>query len=330
VRSAPQLLHAALGAPAQDDCVAVPAGTMCWVCGGDGCARALPRATAIGETYTDQNKARSWDSQWVCEACVYLRRRNNKPPGLTGNWRNYSVLYDPAGFVCASKGEKPVIRAWLRRAHAAPWFAAVADSGQKHVVLWAPLNLDPRPGRGRVLFEEQLVELGDWSMLDAMTTLLTAGVTKDEFARGEYTARSWAAQRRALEAFLARWGTLHGGGWWALCLYLAQRDEAATAVRVEAEKTERAAKKAAQKTRANRGAESRESKGAGGAAGGRRTRPAAGVPADPAGERAQALGPDPGPAQDRGQDQRGHRGPVEPAAAAPGPVVPEPRQRTLF
>ena len=36
------------------------------------------------------------------------------------------------GYVNASKGEKPALRAFLSRHHEAAWFAAIAASGQKH------------------------------------------------------------------------------------------------------------------------------------------------------------------------------------------------------
>lgn len=337
MRSAPQLLHVAAGAPQEDDCALVPERFHCWVCGGDGCDRGMPRDVCIGESYTDQNKAKAWDSQWACEACMYFRRRSNKPPGLSGNWRNYSALYEGGTYVCLSKGEKPAIREWLRREHKAPWFAALAESGQKHVILWAPLNLDTRPGKGRVLFEEQLLELGDWALLDEITELLTAGVTKEEFESGSYSVRSWQTLRPRLEAFMERWQTLHGGAWWSLCVYLAQRDEAAVAARLEVEKAEREAKKKAAaaaaaeaKRKGKKNAERTVEEATGRPAGGRRARAPKGVPEDAASERPEALGPVAKPAADRSEDERGPTGNVVPDSPPAVPAKPERKQLTLF
>lgn len=161
-----------------------------------------------------------------------------------GNFRNYSHLWEqgwasPAfaadetgelrgppgiGYVNASKGEKPLVRAFLEREHAAPWFAAIADSGQKHVLPFARMNGQGRSGV--VLFDEWLVSVPeDTSLIGEMVTMLTSGVTKDELASRDYYARSWQESRVQIEQFEARHGGGRGGGWFTLALWLAQRDE---------------------------------------------------------------------------------------------------------
>jgi hypothetical protein len=71
-----------------------------------------------------------------------------KPP--THNWRLYTVLVQGSEVWLGNKANKPAILAWLRAPKQAPWFAAIADSGQKHAVPYAPLNLS---AVGRVQFE---------------------------------------------------------------------------------------------------------------------------------------------------------------------------------
>ncbi len=155
-----------------------------------------------------------------------------------GNFRNYCHLWEagwkspafgvngPAelGYVNASKGEKPLIREFLRREHAMNWFAALADSGQKHVLPFAPMNARGRAGM--VLFDEQLIRLpGELTLLDEVTELLTDGITKDEIESGTYYVRTMRERRDAAQAFEAKRGRERGSGWFTLALWLAQRDE---------------------------------------------------------------------------------------------------------
>lgn len=89
------------------------------------------------------------------------------------------------------------------------------------------MNLGGRGGLVR--FEERAVRLGDWRLVDDLTALLTAGVTKAEIERGEYRVTSLMHSAEAVRAFEAQWATQRGGGWFALALWLAQRDETAHA-----------------------------------------------------------------------------------------------------
>lgn len=229
---------------------------------------------------TDQNQCRDPGADYVCEACVYVRSRSSPVPGRLpgpcsackgvkpdeckkcegagrnsagGNFRNYTHLFDrdaPTPYVSASKGEKATILAWLRGKRHGPWFAAIADSGQKQVLPYAPVNA---PGaRGKVLFDDTIVVLPDehgWRLVTCMISLLTAGATKEDITRGEYNTNTWTRCRAAIEAFEQSWSTYRGGSFFALAIWLAQRDETLVQARIEAEKETARAKEKSSATR---------------------------------------------------------------------------------
>lgn len=236
MKSATQVLHAHKNSPAIDGCTDLEA-FPCWLCGATS-LRGMSVAEWLPKTFTAQNRARAPHSVSICEACIWATA--GKPPDTL---RMCSHLFD-GSYQAPNKGGKAAMRAFLRARHAAPWFAAIADSGQKHVIPWAPVN--PPGSRGRVMFEEQLVELGDWAMLDELAELLTAGASKEDAARGDYSPFAWQRCAEQIRAFEERWGHLRGGAWFALVVFLAQRDEEAVAARQAAEKE---AQKAAQKTK---------------------------------------------------------------------------------
>lgn len=305
--SASQLLWRRAGSPrmACEDVTAT-----CWLCGAP-----LSRGQRVSDwmpsTFTAQNRARCLSSEWICEACVWATA--GKPPDTL---RMYSHLVDDAECLRANKGQKPEIRAFLRREKHGPWFAAIADSGQKHVVPWAPIN-PPGSRRGRVLFEEQMVTLGDFALVDELVALLTAGATKEEIERGDYGPRAWQLCGAQIEAFESQHGGLRGGSWFALAVWLAQRDEEQVAARMRAEKEAKANAKARQRSeRAPRQAD-------GGAADG-------GAARVPRGRRksAEALGPDHGPAAGSGEDV-GDRARVDDGSHAE-PATRRPVQVSLF
>jgi flagellar biosynthesis regulator FlaF len=304
--TAPQLVWIAHGEPSVEACSAGDG--LCLVCCGP-----LSRGQAVHEwlksSFTDQNRTRNPLATHVCEACCYVMSRTSpvlgRPPKegkkFGGNFRNYSHLYESGwdspsfgddlsrsnGYVNASKGEKPAIREFLRREHVGMWFAGIADSGQKHVLPFTPLNA---PGRGGVvLFEEQLVHVHDsLELVDAMMSLLTAGATKEELDRGDYRAQTWMRCEADVRSFEAAHAKERQSAWWSLALWLAQRDEEAVAARMAAEK---AAKKKAAKPRKEKRSDRRTNKGAppepdGGDTAGTAER----LPEDGAGQRDEALG----------------------------------------
>jgi hypothetical protein len=354
---ASHLLWRACGSPPSPKASTLPTDregdwSRCWVCAGETHGRGCGVADWDGANFTGQSRVRYPAGQAICEPCLWVMARNSEVPiEGNGNWRNYSVLYahgEP--LLIRSKGDKPAVLAWLRRPHAPPWFAALAESGQKHVVPYVPVN---GRGRARALFDERLIDLpsdaGAWSLCDEMAALLTAGATKEEIDGGRY-AGALTRCRDAVRAFEARHGAKRGSGFFVLCLFLAQRDEAAVEARMKREAEARAERKAAEKaaakaskpapvkpakttktpttTRAKKPAKEATDHGRSDARdphpgdGGVPARSEAPVPRDGR-EPAQALGPDDLPAQPHPADVRvgGGDGDAVPARPARGGAV---------
>ena len=259
----------------------------CWICAGSA-GRGMRRTGWLGVTFVGQNRVRCPESLYVCEACVVCMA--GKPPDTL---RMTSHLVDGRGWVRLNKGGKAEMRMWLRGPKTGEWFAAIADTGQKHVLPWTPVNPARSPVE-RVLFEERFVTIGDWRIVDDATALLTAGATKEEIGRGEYGPRAWQLCGAALRAFEALYGGERGGGWFDLAVWLAQRDEVVVEARMTAEKEARDAE------RGRKGKAPKRSRGDA-------ARDARGVPPDVGGERAETLGHPPVADEERGADkwQRG-------------------------
>ena len=260
--AAGQLLWLHLDMPSSGKCEPLPADAHCWMCGGPlGPSHAITGALVKsfnGASFTGQNRVRCLESEWVCEACVYFCSRTSPVPGrppkpgkkFGGNYRNYTHLYDERtdpSYCNASKGEKPAILDFLRRPHRGAWFAAIADSGQKHVLPWAPVN-PPGARRGTVLFDETVVQLpvangAGWTLVDRIIGLLTDGATKAEIETGDYTPRAWQLLgRERLQSFEEQWGGKRGSAWFGLALWLSQRDEQEVQRRMVAEKEKKRGK----------------------------------------------------------------------------------------
>lgn len=240
--TATQLLHAHVGTPAFDGCTddAIP---HCYVCAGVS-ARSIPVAKWMGDNFTGQAQCRAPMSDRVCEACAWAMA--GRPPDTL---RMYSHLFDGSEYLKLNKGDKPAMRAFLRRHHDTCWFVAIADSGKKHVIPWAPVN---QPGRvGRVRFEDGDVTLPrteeGWAMVDEIAALATAGAPKSEIELGDYSPRSWTLCRAAIETFERRWQRERHGAWFRLAVWLAQRDEAEAQERMDQEKAAKAEKKGAKR-----------------------------------------------------------------------------------
>ena len=306
---------------------------MCWVCGGDA-TEGMHWRKWSGANFVNQNKVKAPSEQYVCSACVHISSRISPVPGRPpkdgkkygGNFRNYTHLFDLGGspsYVNASKGQKPIILDWLRKPHAGPWFAAVADSGQKHVIPWAPVN-PPGTRRGLVLFDETLVKVPvhgspGWDLVPKMAALLTMGATKAEMETGSYTPRAWSLCGEALATFEEDWGWKRGGSWFALAMWLAQRDEEKVAERLAEEKEQRRVKTQGRRQRKAQNADG------GSAAGGTKIVPARGRKRD------QALGPDRGAHARRDADERKPGGVVHSDPQGPGnPGGAECEQLDLF
>lgn len=286
--SASQLLYGHMGAPAVVGALVVDAGFACWICG-SGARLGLTVREFLPPTFVGQSRARAPGSNHVCAACACVMA--GRPPDTM---RMYSHLVDDRGWLKLNKGDKAQMRDWLRAPKRGPWFAAIADSGQKHVIPWAPVN-PPNTSRGRVMLEETEVLIpidhaAGWTLVDRMTDLLTAGATKEDIGRGDYGQGSVTRCGEQIRAFEASWASKRGSGWFDLALWLAQRDEEQAAARMDVEKAERAAKKDRDRDRRKpeRKSADRNRRGA--------ARDPSVVPGNAAGERTEALSTDRGSA----------------------------------
>lgn len=233
----------------------------CGICGGDLGGRGIPLDEA-GMTFCNQTNLRAPSSGIVCEPCVFSTRwicppgrsAKTKEDGSEGRGPNPS-MYGHRWHQRAdgsieygnhSKGDKPALRDFLRAPKSGPWWCTVSDSGKKHTIPWAPLNA-AGTRRPRVLFDELLVTVGDWQLVDDVTALLTAGATKESIERGEYNVGEWERCPEVIQAFEAKWSHERGGGWLMLAVWMGQRDEAIVAERQAREKEDAARKKAERK-----------------------------------------------------------------------------------
>ncbi len=244
MRPATQILHAHHGAPQVAECVDRSV-ERCYVCA---CPSARSQAVKewMGENFTGQSLVAAPSSTLVCEACVWAMA--GRPPDTLRMWCH---LYDEAGYVRTNKGDKPQIRDWLRGPHQGEWFAAIADSGKKHVLPFTPVN--PAGSFGSVRFEEDTLMLPraehEWAILDETTELLTLGATKAEIEPGIYGPRAWSLCPGPIAAFEERWGRLRNSAWFRLVVWLAQRDEERVTERMNAEQAKRAKKGKKNETR---------------------------------------------------------------------------------
>lgn len=231
IESAPQIVWKEAGAPRMPLCS--DASGRCWICAAP-MTRGAPIDKWQGSNYTDQNKARQASATHVCEGCVWgcsWVQPPDRPPAADGkkglNLRLFSHLYDDRGYRSANKTDKAAILRWLREPKRGAWFAAIADTGQKHVLPWTPVNV--ADSGGVIRFEERNVRLppsSEWSVCDALIDLLTLGVTKDEIGSGQYSVRTFQSCPRQVRCFEETYGQkLRGGTWFELALWLSQRDE---------------------------------------------------------------------------------------------------------
>lgn len=144
-RSASAILHRLAGSPVA---IADPISGECRICGRE-TDRGTPYGRFEGANFTDQNKLRHPGGAVVCEPCVWAHAWN-PPPGMIQPegtkkgkcLRMYSHLWDdgedwwepPHGYRYGNKADKAMMREWLCSPRRGAWFAAIADSGQKHLL----------------------------------------------------------------------------------------------------------------------------------------------------------------------------------------------------
>ena len=208
-----------------------------------------PSCTGTGKITKIQKKGKSKNAK-VGDPCESCEGSGVSCKGY--NWRLFSHLYEEnwqqsgqqaPGYVNCTKGDKPLIRAFLDRAHSGKWFAAIADSGQKHILPLTRWNFGSNTSAGIVMFDEAEVQIpGDVSLIAITCDLLTAGATKDEILSGDYRLATIERCGDSVRVFERIARDERGGNWFDLAVWLAQRDEAAVEQRLENEK---AAKKEA-------------------------------------------------------------------------------------
>lgn len=192
-----------------------------------------------GADFTDQNKIRRHDATHVCPACIWVHAWNCPPGYEVGDaargpsLRTYSHLWHDGHYRYASKGDKPVIKAFLREPKSGPWFACVADSGQKHLLPYTPVNI----GSSVVRFEEENVRItpGFWDLADDLQDLLDSGVTKAEIEIGRYNPKFLGPLLDAVRAFESKYMSIRRSSAFRLCLWLSQRNEEVYAARKAAQ-----------------------------------------------------------------------------------------------
>ncbi len=187
----------------------------CWLCGGETGGQGMPTKKGIKPTFTDHPYARGQGSESLCAGCAFCLSMREL--------RNYSILASPAGLQHPSRA---VWREILLSPPEPPFVMCLAVSGQKHLFMKAPVNLDRR--RFTVMLEEQAVhvipeKLG--ACVEAIEALYIY-FSKDEIATGRYS------QNRIKECGLRRWEELEGEiAYWRgrplfdLALFVAQKRE---------------------------------------------------------------------------------------------------------
>jgi hypothetical protein len=258
-----------------------------------------------GADFTDQNKIRRHDATHVCPACIWVHAWNCPPGYQVGDaargpsLRTYSHLWHDGDYRYASKGDKPVIKAFLREPKSGPWFACIADSGQKHLIPYTPVNI----GSNVVRFEEENVRVtpGFWVLADDLQELLDSGVTKAEIECGRYNPKFLGPLLESVRLFEEKHSFMRRSSAFRLCLWLSQRNEEVYAAR-------KAAQAGANDSRRHSGNEKRVSE--------KRSKPP------------KSLGPNPGPASVSNPTERRGKGLGHQPGA--GPQLAFAEQGSLF
>ena len=184
----------------------------------------------VKPTFTDFDKLQG--GEIVCNACLFFfaeasqelaeRMGKDKPQRM----RNYSHFVVNGEWTPLSKGNKDKMRELLL-GDFFPELAAIADSGQKHIVFRATRNA-PGSKSGWVQFEEQRLYL----IPEELRTLLLpveglyAGFSKGEIETGDYAG--WRIIKFGLECWQELESQIKGQRGkpiFSLALFLAQRSD---------------------------------------------------------------------------------------------------------
>jgi hypothetical protein len=122
----------------------------CYVCGLP-CREGLPAKEGLGSSFTDHHLARAPWSGYICTACVWAMR--GKPPHTIRMWSSVwrsdegakpshpKCLFDAPGLHLAGRDDLSEVRRVLLSPPQGAWFAAIAESGQKHILPWSNVNI---------------------------------------------------------------------------------------------------------------------------------------------------------------------------------------------
>ncbi len=202
----------------------------CRLCGGD--KPGAPFTDWVKDTFTDFDRLLPGDTVcgdclfWLDEKSTELMRRagKDKPQKM----RNYSHFVKGGEWTPYSKGDKAGMRSMLLTPPF-PELAAIADSGQKHIVFKARRNA-PGQSAGWVLLEEMPIWVepdrlrGMLTLLDEMLSVFSKGEIADisyyPYRILQYGMGKWLAS----EAQVSLW---RGSALFALALFLAhgEKDE---------------------------------------------------------------------------------------------------------
>lgn len=152
MRTAPQIIHAAAGAPEQRLCVALEQPVACYLCGGTA-ERGAPVAKALGGSSTFAAWALAQWSDTICESCVWAcgGKPGQQPPPL----RMTSHLWRDGEWVRFDKSRVDLAWRAILDPPDGPWFLALAETGQVQVVPWTPVNAGLSRDCWRVRYERE-------------------------------------------------------------------------------------------------------------------------------------------------------------------------------
>lgn len=206
---------------------ALPRCVECWICAGPA-AIGAPVAKGVAKTFLDGRRCRGAGDA-VCAACMAAMSKRQFTIEGAGRAApaNLSHWGDDLGYSFGTKSDKARILAFLTAPKAGRWFAAIADSGQKHVLPFARFNSGGGVA-GIVEFETESVLVPPTAATDAarITALLDAGVSKTGILSGDYYPRQVvAAGFDVIDAFEAWAKHRRGSGWFSLAVWLAQKGE---------------------------------------------------------------------------------------------------------
>ena len=200
----------------------------CVMCGAE--TEGLLFTEWVKPTFTDHDKLQ--DGDVICDDCLFwFDEKSEKLAQMVGKdkpqrMRNYSHFIVDGKWIPLSKGDKRRMQSLLLD-EPFPELAAIAESGQKHIVFRAPRNL-PNGYAGWVQFEEQsLFVVPDklWKVLDVVERLYI-GFSKTEIETGKY------AGYRVIKFGFERWQALdfelrqhRGSLLFQLAVFLTQKGE---------------------------------------------------------------------------------------------------------